>query len=104
MLNKLTLNNAATLLPYPTIFIINLLVSTTLPHIVIAGVSDVLIASLDCNAADNVNKELCLQLGVNGVPSIIIVKVSSDWSITSLLTSDWSHDLTTDSHFFNNNT
>ena len=42
---------------------------------------EVLLASVDCNAADNVNKELCSRLGVSGVPSIQIfrdgVKVES---------------------------
>ena len=41
---------------------------------------DVTVASVDCNAADNVNKELCANLGVSGVPAIQIfhggVKVS----------------------------
>ena len=55
-----------------------------LPHDVSAGNPDVLIASLDCNAADNVNKDLCLQLGVNGVPSIIIVKVGEFWLVNSV--------------------
>ena len=31
---------------------------------------EALLASVDCDAADNVNKELCSRLGVRGVPSI----------------------------------
>ena len=33
-----------------------------------------MVASVDCNAADNVNKELCASYGVIGVPSIQILK------------------------------
>ena len=33
----------------------------------------VLIASLDCNAADSVNKDLCLNMGVGGLPHILIL-------------------------------
>ena len=33
-----------------------------------------LVASIDCNAADNVNKELCSSYGVIGVPSIQILQ------------------------------
>ena len=40
----------------------------------LSGVSDVMIASVDCNAADNVNKELCINFSVNGVPNIQIIK------------------------------
>ena len=43
-----------------------------------------MVASIDCNAADNVNKELCSSFGVIGVPSIQIlqqgVKVTSHQS------------------------
>jgi len=34
--------------------------------------STVMIASLDCNAADSVNKDLCLKFGVGGLPHIQI--------------------------------
>ena len=55
---------------------------------------EVVMASVDCNAADNVNKELCSRLGVSGVPSIQIfrdgVKVESMISGQYLSdTSDW---------------
>ena len=33
-----------------------------------------MIGSVDCNAADNVNKGLCHRLGVRGVPNIQILK------------------------------
>ena len=33
-----------------------------------------LIGSVDCNAADNVNKGLCQRFGVRGVPNIQILK------------------------------
>ncbi len=36
--------------------------------------SEVMIGSVDCNAADNVNKELCQRFGVRGVPNIKILK------------------------------
>ena len=36
--------------------------------------SEVMIGSVDCNAADNVNKELCQRFGVIGVPNIKILK------------------------------
>ena len=32
-----------------------------------------MVASIDCNAADNVNQELCSSYGVSGVPSIQIL-------------------------------
>ena len=35
--------------------------------------TSVLIASLDCNAADSVNKDLCLNFGVGGLPHIQIL-------------------------------
>ncbi len=33
-----------------------------------------MIGSVDCNAADNVNKGLCQRFGVRGVPNIQILK------------------------------
>ena len=35
-----------------------------------SGEEAVLVAAVDCNAADSVNKALCSGLGVRGVPAI----------------------------------
>ena len=35
-----------------------------------SGEAAVLVAAVDCNAADSVNKALCAGLGVRGVPAI----------------------------------
>ena len=35
-----------------------------------SGEAAVLVAAVDCNAADSVNKALCAELGVRGVPAI----------------------------------
>ena len=40
----------------------------------LSGSSEVMIGSVDCNAADNVNKGLCQRFGVRGVPNIQILK------------------------------
>ena len=37
------------------------------------GEEGLMVASIDCNAADNVNQELCSSFGVSGVPSIQIL-------------------------------
>ena len=40
-------------------------------HLVVtSGEEAVLVAAVDCNAADSVNKALCAGLGVRGVPAI----------------------------------
>ena len=45
----------------------------------------IMVASIDCNAADNVNKELCSSHGVIGVPSIQILREGVKVNITPVL-------------------
>ena len=47
-----------------------------------------MVASIDCNAADNVNKELCSSFGVIGVPSIQILQQGV--KVTIVVHSRWS--------------